>query len=158
MQKRRPLHGSISDNIYEITSKEIIKVDDFLNAMKRISEDYLRGSVSLDISGNGSGMTDISVSITAKIIKLMLKTAAPGILKIDINTDSDLKITLTPAELPPVRDLAMIMTFAKSAGFKTDRDERSVTFTSKITVTHVLSVYAVSCDDIYEEMREFFAS
>ena len=157
MQKRRPLHGSISDCIYEITSKEIIRVEDFISAIQRIADEHLRGSVLLEISDGGCGMTDVSVSITAKIIKLMLKATADDMLKISINTDSNLKITLTPGKLPPTQELATIITFAKSAGYKADRDEQSVFLTSKITVTQLLSIYAVSYDDIYEQMKEILA-
>ena len=158
MQKRRPIQGSISSDVYEITTKENVRVEDFVNAIKRLADEHLRGSVSLEVSGRVYGITDISVSITAKIIKMMLRSPYSGILKISINNDLDLRITLTPEELPPTRELAKIITFARSAGYKVDRDERSVTLTSSVTVTQLLHVYAVSCDDIYEEMKDILLS
>lgn len=157
MQKRRPLHGSISDSIYEITSKEIVRVEDFISAMQRVSDEYLRGSVILEVSGSACGITDISASITAEIIKLMLKSMKDGMLRISISVDSDMRITLTPSALPPTKEFSTIITFAKSAGYTVDRDEHSVTLTSKINVTQIFSIYAISCDDIYAEMKEILA-
>ena len=157
MQKRRPLHGSISDSIYEITSKEIVRVEDFISAMQRVSDEYLRGSVILEVSGSACGIIDISVSITAEIIKLMLKSMKDGMLRISISVDSDMRITLTPSALPPTKEFATIITFAKSAGYTVDRDEHSVTLTSKINITQIFSIYAISCDDIYAEMKEILA-
>ena len=156
MQKRRPLHGSISDSIYEITEREIVEIEDFIHAMQRIVDDYLRGSVILEASGISCGTTDISVSITAEIIKLMLKSTGDDLLRISISADSDMRITLTPSALPTTKDLATIITFAKSAGYNVDRDAHSVSLTTKINATQLLSIYAISCDDIYDEMREIF--
>ena len=155
MKKRRLLYGSISSRICEITDKENVLADEFASALRRLADDYLQGSVELDIKGTSRGIVTISVSTAAELIRLMLEGIAPDdVLQINIELASELKIELAPRSLPKAEILAKIITLAKSAGFTVSRTKTTVTLTSDIAQTQLLKIYAISQDDIYEQMRD----
>ena len=118
MQKRRPIHGSISHGIYEITDRERVRAEEFATAMIRVAEEYLRGAVRISLSGESIGYTDIAVSTVAELIKRMLEGMRPeDVLDIRIELGESMIITLEPNELPSVQVLARVVSLAKSAGF-----------------------------------------
>lgn len=159
MQKRRLIHGSISGGIYEITTKEKVRAEDFAKAMKRIVDEFFIGAVRISVTGESSGYTDISVSIIAELIQRMLRGLEPhDPLTINIELGEELRITLGARKLPEVKALAKVISLARSAGFTVTRDETNVFLTSKIEYTQMLSIYANSADAIYEELRYILIS
>lgn len=157
MQKRRPIHGSISHGIYEITDRERVRAEEFATAMIRVAEEYLRGAVRISLSGESIGYTDIAVSTVAELIKRMLEGMRPeDVLDIRIELGDSMIITLEPNELPSVQVLARVVSLAKSAGFTVERDGKRFFLTSKIEMPMTLSIYAISYDDIYDELKYIF--
>lgn len=138
----------------DITSQEVrdeaIDALEFALSLKRFTDEYLGGIMSISIDGASSGRVNLKLPVASYLIRLICECDdSDEFIEASILLDDKLTLSINYKHTPPTNNVADIVKVAKLAGFKVMRDGNALFFSTDISITSILQIYATSGNDFF---------
>ena len=130
-----------------------IYAQDFQDTVSRFAKEYLAGVMTLKISGSSNGTVKLKLPVVSYLVRLLCEEAEDEPVKCEITLETD-KLTLRTT-YPAIWDnkkTAYLISIGKLAGFDVKRDSDILFFSTSITVSSIVQIYALSRDEFMDAL------
>ena len=118
--------------------------------IKVFSDDYLRGVMNVDISGDSFGQVNVKLPVLSYLVRLLCEVATDKAVECSLIIDDNLTIRTTYPRIDDLDMTAHVIKVARLAGFRATRDGDILIFKTKIYPRVVLPIFATSSDDFMD--------
>ena len=138
-----------------ITSQDVkdeaIDAFELADSLKRFADEYLGGIMRISIDGISRGFVNLKLSVASYLIRLICECGdSDDFIEANITLSDRLTLTVSYKNPPPAEDVAQIVKVARLAGFEVARDENSLFFSTDISITSIMQIYATSGEDFFD--------
>ena len=138
-----------------ITSQEVkdeaMDALEFAISLKRFADEYLRGIMSISIDGTSRGHVKLKLSVASYLVRLICECGDnDDFIEASISLGDKLTLSVNYKNPCPAEDVAQIVKVARFAGFEVARNGNSLFFSTDVTITAIMQIYATSGDDFYD--------
>lgn len=149
--KRRQINR---EYLIRITSPSVkdspIDAFELAKSIEHFAKEHLEGILTVKIEGSSMGKLMLKLPVVSYMIRLIAEAAVDEAVNVTIILDEEFTVKANFPTVPSLEDTIHLINVAKLSGFEVRREGNVFFYSTPITISPIMQVYAISGDEIMD--------